>query len=100
VFTTREDLYASCDASGVVAILDPLNGAQVGSIDVGSRGNHMIAMLPDGSKLYSENEDQGSFVSVMDPHARKRTGEIPIPIGRPRAVRDQRRHASAGRRRR
>lgn len=74
-------LYVSCDASGVVAVLDPASGAVSGSIDVGTRGNHMIAMLPDGSKLYSENEDQGSFVSVMDPTSRTRLGEVPIPSG-------------------
>jgi DNA-binding beta-propeller fold protein YncE len=73
-------LYASCDASGVVAVVD-VQSAVVGSIDVGSKGNHMIAMLPDGSKLYSENEDQASFVSVMDPRARRRIGEVPIPSG-------------------
>jgi DNA-binding beta-propeller fold protein YncE len=74
-------LYVSCDASGVVAVLDPGAAALLGSIDVGSKGNHMIAMLPDGSKLYSENEDQGSFVSVMDPRTRTRLGEVPIPSG-------------------
>jgi len=58
-------LYASCDASGVVTVLEPASGEVVGTIDVGTRGNHMITMLPDGSKLYSENEDQGSFVSVL-----------------------------------
>jgi len=73
-------LYASCDASGVVAIVDVQSGV-IGSIDVGSKGNHMIAMLPDGSKLYSENEDQASFVSVMDPAARRRIGQVPIPSG-------------------
>jgi DNA-binding beta-propeller fold protein YncE len=74
-------LYASCDASGVVAVIHTDSGALVGSIDVGSKGNHMIAMLPDGSKLYSENEDQGSFVSVMDPRTRTRLGEVAIPSG-------------------
>jgi DNA-binding beta-propeller fold protein YncE len=74
-------IYVSCDASGVVAIVNADAGGVVGSIDVGSRGNHMIAMLPDGSKLYSENEDQGSFVSVMDPRERRRIGEVPIPAG-------------------
>lgn len=74
-------LYASCDQSGVVAIVDPASGALLGAIDVGTRGNHMIAMLPDGSKLYSENEDQGSFVSVMSLSSRSRVREIPIPGG-------------------
>ncbi|MBV9578823.1 MAG: YncE family protein [Chloroflexi bacterium] len=74
-------LYASCDASGVVAVVDPSSGALLGSIDVGSRGNHMIAMLPDGSKLYSENEDQAAFVSVLSPGERRKVGEVPIPSG-------------------
>jgi DNA-binding beta-propeller fold protein YncE len=74
-------LYASCDASGVVAVVDVDSRSVIGSIDVGSKGNHMIAMLPDGSKLYSENEDQASFVSVMDPSGRRRIGEVPIPSG-------------------
>lgn len=72
-------LYASCDASGVVAVLDPARHAVLGAIDVGSLGNHQIAMLPDGSKLYSENEDQAPFVSVMEPRTRRRIGEVPIP---------------------
>jgi DNA-binding beta-propeller fold protein YncE len=74
-------VYVSCDASGVVAVVDPGAGEVVGTIDVGSKGNHMITMLPDGSKLYSENEDQAAFVSVMDPRERRRIGEVPIPSG-------------------
>ena len=74
-------LYVSCDQSGVVAVVDPARRAVVGAIDVGSKGNHMIAMLPDGSKLYSENEDQAPFVSVLDPRGRRRIGEVPIPRG-------------------
>jgi len=73
-------LYVSCDASGVVAVVDA-KGALEGTIDVGSNGNHMIAMLPDGTRLYSENEDQARFVSVMDPRTRQRVGEVPIPDG-------------------
>src|SRR5207245_1201992 len=38
-------------------------------------------LLPDGSKLYSENEDQAPFVSVLDPRARRRIAEVPIPRG-------------------
>ncbi len=74
-------LYVSCDASGVVAVLDPDKQRLVSTIDVGSLGNHNITMLPDGSKLYSENEDQAPFVSVIDPESRRRVAEIPIPRG-------------------
>ncbi len=75
------ELYVSCDASGVVAVVDTASQRVVGSMEVGSKGNHMVALLPDGAKLYSENEDQASFVSVMDPRARRRLGEVPIPRG-------------------
>src|SRR5204863_9522644 len=47
----------------------------------GSKGNHNITLLPDGSKLYSENEDQAAFVSVLDPQARRRIAEVPVPRG-------------------
>ena len=74
-------IYASCDESGVVVVVDPARRAVVGTIDVGSKGNHMITLLPDGSKLYSENEDQAPFVSVLDPRGRRRIAEVPIPRG-------------------
>ena len=59
-------LYASCDASGVIAIIDCEKREIIGTIDAESTGAHMIAMLPDGSKIYSENEED-VFVGVMDP---------------------------------
>jgi DNA-binding beta-propeller fold protein YncE len=74
-------LYASCDASGVVAVLDPSAGALVGSIDVGSTGNHQICMLPSGDRIYSENEDQGRFVSVMDVAERRLFEKVPVANG-------------------
>jgi DNA-binding beta-propeller fold protein YncE len=70
-------LYASCDQSGVVAVLDVSTGAVVGAIDAGSHGPHMIAMLPDGSKLYSENEED-PFVSVMSPTSRQRLKTVGV----------------------
>jgi YVTN family beta-propeller protein len=73
-------IYASCDQSGVVAVLDPAEGTLLGAIEIGSTGAHMIAMLPDGSKLYSENEED-PFVSVMDPTERRVLRNIPQPGG-------------------
>jgi DNA-binding beta-propeller fold protein YncE len=70
-------LYASCDQSGVVAVLDVSSGAVVGTIDAGSHGPHMIAMLPDGNKLYSENEED-PFVSVMSPTTRRRLKTVEV----------------------
>jgi DNA-binding beta-propeller fold protein YncE len=73
-------LYASCDQSGVVAVLDVARSEVVGAIDAGSHGPHMVVMLPDGSKLYSENEED-PFVSVMRPQSRKRLGTVEMPGG-------------------
>jgi DNA-binding beta-propeller fold protein YncE len=73
-------LYASCDHSGVVAVVDPSAGRVVGAIEADSHGPHMIALLPDGSKLYSENEED-PFVSVMDPASRRLLRKVPMPGG-------------------
>jgi YVTN family beta-propeller protein len=73
-------LYASCDHSGVVAVVDPSAGRVVGAIEADSHGPHMIALLPDGSKLYSENEED-PFVSVMDPVIRRLITKVPMPGG-------------------
>jgi DNA-binding beta-propeller fold protein YncE len=79
-FGTDGLLYASCDQSGVIAVVDLVSGAVLGAIDAGSHGPHMIAMLPDGSKLYSENEED-PFVSVMSPATRQRLGSVPMAGG-------------------
>jgi len=73
-------LYASCDQSGVVVVVDCEQGEIVGTIDAQSTGAHMIAMLPDGSKLYSENEED-TFVGVMDPVGHRMMAKIPLPGG-------------------
>jgi DNA-binding beta-propeller fold protein YncE len=73
-------LYASCDRSGVVAVIDCRQRKLVGSIEAASTGAHMIAMLPDGSKLYAENEED-PFVGVMDPASRWLAARIPLPGG-------------------
>ena len=49
-------------------------------IEVGSNKAHRIEVLPDGSKLYTENEED-PFASVIDLAARKRIGTIPAPNG-------------------
>jgi DNA-binding beta-propeller fold protein YncE len=74
-------LYVSCDASGVVAVVDTSTRKILGSIDNGSLGNHMLTLLPDGTKLYCENEDQSAFVSVIGVRQRSKIGEVPIPSG-------------------
>lgn len=73
-------LYASCDQAGAIAVIDCVEGKIVGAIDAQSTGAHMIAMLPDGSKIYSENEED-VFVGVMDPASQQMTAKVPLPGG-------------------
>ena len=59
------ELYCVCENSGVVLQIDPHDGAILRSMDVGSENAHRIEILPDGSKLYTENEED-PFCSVLD----------------------------------
>ena len=73
-------LYCVCENSGVVLEMDAGAGSIEHVIEVGSNKAHRIEVLPDGSKLYSENEED-PFASVIDLVARKRIGTIPAPDG-------------------
>ena len=74
-------LYASCDSSGVVAVINIEERRVIASIETESHGCHMIAMLPDGSKLYAENEDDQPYVSVLEPGGRKLIAKVPASNG-------------------
>ncbi len=71
-------LYCVCENSGVVLEMDVKTGAIGHVIEVGSNKAHRIEVLPDGSKLYTENEEDAS-ASVIDLGSRKRIGEIDTP---------------------
>ena len=73
-------LYCVCENSGVVLEMDAKTGAIGHIIEVGSNKAHRIEVLPDGSKLYTENEED-PFASVIDLATRKRRGTIPAPNG-------------------
>ena len=73
-------LYCVCENSGVVLEMDAATGSIEHVIEVGSNKAHRIEVLPDGSKLYTENEED-PFASVIDLKARKRIGKIPAPNG-------------------
>jgi DNA-binding beta-propeller fold protein YncE len=73
-------LYCVCENSGVVLELDAGTGSIKHVIEVGSDKAHRIEVTPDGSKLYTENEED-TFASVVDLKARKRTKKIPAPNG-------------------
>jgi DNA-binding beta-propeller fold protein YncE len=64
----------------VVLEMDAGTGSIEHVIEVGSNKAHRIEVLPDGSKLYTENEED-IFASVIDLVARKRIRTIPAPNG-------------------
>ena len=71
-------LYCVCENSGVVLELDAASWDIRHVIEVGSNKAHRIEVLPDGSKLYTENEED-SFASVVDLRSRKRIAKIDTP---------------------
>ncbi len=71
-------IYITCENSAVVAMIDPANNTVVGAIDSGSTNGHRLIIAPDGRRLYTENEEDGT-VSVIDLPARKLLGKIKTP---------------------
>jgi YVTN family beta-propeller protein len=73
-------LYASCDTSRKLLVIDPKTGKTQAAIDTDGTG-HWSAVLPDGSKAYVANKNDRMFVSVIDLKARKMIGRVPMPKG-------------------
>jgi YVTN family beta-propeller protein len=71
-------IYITCENSAVVAMIDPASNKVVGAIDSGSTNGHRLIIAPDGKRLYTENEEDGT-VSVIDLPARKLLGKIETP---------------------
>jgi YVTN family beta-propeller protein len=71
-------IYITCENSAVVAIIDPKTDKVAGAIDSGSTNGHRLIIAPDGKRLYTENEEDGT-VSVIDLPARKLLGKIKTP---------------------
>jgi DNA-binding beta-propeller fold protein YncE len=69
-WSPQGQLYCVCENSGVVLEMDAASGAIRHVIEVGSNKAHRIEVLPDGSKLYTENEED-PFASVIDLATRK-----------------------------
>jgi YVTN family beta-propeller protein len=70
-------IYITCENSAVVAVIDR-NSNVVEAIDSGSTNGHRLIIAPDGKRLYTENEEDGT-VSVIDLPARKLLGKIEVP---------------------
>jgi YVTN family beta-propeller protein len=73
-------LYASCDLSRKLLVIDPEAGRIEAAIDTEGTG-HWAAVLPDGSKAYVANKNDRDFVSVIDLRARTMIARIPMPNG-------------------
>jgi YVTN family beta-propeller protein len=71
-------IYITCENSAVVAVIDPKSRKVVDAIDSGSTNGHRLIISPDGQRLYTENEEDGT-VSVIDLPKRKLLGKIKTP---------------------
>jgi len=77
---SKGTLYASCDLSRKLLVIDPKTKKITAAIDTEGTG-HWAAVLPDGSKAYVANKNDRPFVSVIDIKAGKMIGKIDMPNG-------------------
>lgn len=71
-------IYITCENSAVVAVIDRDSNKIIDAIDSGSTNGHRLIIAPDGQRLYTENEEDGT-VSVIDLPKRKLLGKIKTP---------------------
>jgi YVTN family beta-propeller protein len=71
-------IYITCENSAVVAVIDRATHKVVDAIDSGSTNGHRLIISPDGRRLYTENEEDGT-VSVIDLPSRKLLRKIATP---------------------
>src|SRR4051794_22816878 len=71
-------IYITCENSAKVAAIDPRTNKVVDAMDSGSTNGHRLIISPDGQRLYTENEEDGT-VSVIDLPKRKLLGKIKTP---------------------
>jgi YVTN family beta-propeller protein len=71
-------IYITCENSAKVAVIDRATNRVVETIDSGSTNGHRLIISPDGQRLYTENEEDGT-VSVIDLPKRQLLGKIKAP---------------------
>lgn len=71
-------IYITCENSAVVVAIDRTSHKVVDAIESGSTNGHRLIISPDGARLYTENEEDGT-VSVIDLPKRKLIGKIETP---------------------
>jgi YVTN family beta-propeller protein len=70
-------LYVSAELDNAIYIVDTKTRSMVGKIPTGASHTHMFVISPDGSRIYTANNNAGS-VSVIDLPARTLLATIPI----------------------
>lgn len=70
-------LYVSAELADAIYIVDTKTRSVVGEIPTGASHTHMFVISPDGSRIYTANNEPGS-VSVLDLRARTLLATIPI----------------------
>jgi len=71
-------IYITCENSAKVVAIDRSTNKVVDAIDSGSTNGHRLIIAPDGQRLYTENEEDGT-VSVIDLPKRELLGQIKTP---------------------
>jgi DNA-binding beta-propeller fold protein YncE len=71
-------IYITCENSAKVVAIDRKTNKVVDAIDSGSTNRHRLIIAPDGQRLYTENEEDGT-VSVIDLPKRKLLGKVKTP---------------------
>jgi YVTN family beta-propeller protein len=71
-------IYITCEKSAVVAVINRTTHTVIDVIDSGSTNGHRLVISPDGRRLYTENEEDGT-VSMIDLPNRKLLGKVKTP---------------------
>jgi YVTN family beta-propeller protein len=71
-------IYITCENSAKVVVIDRNTDKVIDAIDSGSTNGHRLIIAPDGQRLYTENEEDGT-VSVIDLPKRKLLDKIKTP---------------------
>jgi YVTN family beta-propeller protein len=71
-------IYITCENSAVVAVIERRTHTVIDVIDSGSTNGHRLVIAPDGRRLYTENEEDGT-VSIIDLPNRKLLGKVKTP---------------------
>jgi YVTN family beta-propeller protein len=73
-------IYVSSDLDRKLLVIDPKTRKVTHAIDTEGT-THWIGILPNGSKIYATNKNDGPFVSVIDLKTHKMAGKIDVPGG-------------------